>query len=153
MESDGVAGGLILTDGPWAGWSQWADPQPDTFLQAIGQGYLRSDAPGRAQVALATRSSHRNRNDSLHGGMIAAFADHAFFGGLWAMGHSDHLNGVTIDLTMQYLGAGMVGPILLADVELLRETGRMFFLRMLISQDGNAVAASTATIRKVSKPR
>lgn len=153
MASDGVAGGVVLTDGPWAGWSQWADPHPDTFLQAIGRGYMRGIAPGRAHVALETRSSHRNRLDTLHGGMIAAFADHAFFGGLWAMGHRDQVNGVTIDLTMQYLGAGKVGPNLLADVELLRETGRMLFLRMLITQDGATVAASTATIRKVTKPR
>ena len=42
---------------------------------------------------------------------------------------------------------------LVADVELLRETGRLMFLRMLITQDGAPVAASTATIRKASVPR
>jgi acyl-coenzyme A thioesterase PaaI-like protein len=151
--SDGVAGGVALTEGQWTGWAAWSDPHPDTFLQAIGRGYMRSDAPVRAQVALETRLSHRNRLDSLHGGFIAAFADHAYFGALWAMGHRAQVNGVTIDLSMQYLGSGRVGPVLLADVDLLRETGRLMFLRMLISQEGEPVAASTATIRKVSMPR
>jgi hypothetical protein len=49
---------------------------------------------------------------------------------------------------MQYLGAGRVGPLLLAQVDLLRETGRLLFLRLLMTQDGEPVAASTATIRK-----
>jgi acyl-coenzyme A thioesterase PaaI-like protein len=148
LASDGVAGGKPLTDGKWAGWTAWSDPYPDTFLQAIGDGYMRSDAPGRALVGLETRVSHRSRLDTLHGGFLAAFADHAYFGGLWAMGHKELVNGVTVDLSMQYLGAGKVGPDLIAEVELLRETGRMMFQRMLMTQDGAPVAASTATIRK-----
>lgn len=153
MASDGIAGGQPLTEGKWAGWAAWSDPHPDTFLQAIGRGYLKAVSPGKAHVALETRSSHRNRLDTLHGGMIAAFADHAFFGGLWAMGFEHQINGVTIDLSLQYLGAGKVGPDLLAEVELLRETGRLFFLRMLITQEGEPVAAATATLRKAPKPQ
>ncbi len=153
MASDGVAGGVLLTDGKWAGWTGWSDPHPDTFLQAIGRGYMRATGPNRAQVALETRSSHRNRIGTLHGGFLAAFADHAFFGGLWIMGLKDHANGMTIDLSMQYLGVGKVGPDLVAEVELLRETGRMLFLRMIMTQDGAPVAASSGTIRKVSAPK
>ena len=151
--SDGVAGGSPLAEGRWAGWARWSDPTPDTFLQAIGTGYMRSDGPGRALVALETRPSHRNRLDTLHGGFLAAFADHAYFGGLWIMGHTAQVNGVTIDLSMQYLGSGRVGPDLLAQVELLRETGRLMFMRMVLTQDDHMVAASTATIRKASVAR
>jgi acyl-coenzyme A thioesterase PaaI-like protein len=153
LASDGIAGGATLTEGKWAGWAAWSDPHPDTFLQAIGRGYMRSDAPGKALVGLETRANHRNRVDTLHGGFLAAFADHAYFGGLWVMGHKAQVNGVTIDLSMQYLGAGKVGPDLFADVEMLRETGRLFFLRMLITQDGQPVAASSATIRKAPAAR
>jgi acyl-coenzyme A thioesterase PaaI-like protein len=153
LTSDGVAGGQPLTDGKWAGWAAWSDPHPDTFLQAIGRGYMRAESATKALVGLETRSSHRNRLDSLHGGFLAAFADHAYFGGLWALGHVEQINGVTIDLSMQYLGSGKVGPDLFAEVELLRETGRLMFLRMLITQDGQPVAASTATIRKAPTPK
>ncbi|SEI79833.1 Acyl-coenzyme A thioesterase PaaI, contains HGG motif [Sphingobium sp. AP50] len=153
MTSDGVAGGKPLTEGKWAGWAAWSDPRPDTFLQAIGRGYMRGESATKALVGLETRSSHRNRLDSLHGGFLAAFADHAYFGGLWAMGHVEQINGVTIDLSMQYLGSGKVGPDLFAEVELLRETGRLMFLRMLITQDGQPVAASTATLRKAPTPK
>ncbi len=153
MTSDGVAGGRPLSEGKWAGWAAWNDPHPDTFLQAIGRGYLRAEGTARAQVALETRSSHRNRLDTLHGGFLAAFADHAYYCALWAMGHQAQINGLTIDLSMQYLGVGKVGPDLIAEVEILRETGRLFFLRLLMTQHGEAIAASTATIRKAPKPQ
>jgi len=153
LTSDGVAGGTALTEGKWAGWSAWSDPQPDTFLQAIGQGYMRVEGPGKALVALETRAGHRNRNNTLHGGFLAAFADHVYFGALWVLGHRSHVNGVTLDLTMQYLGAGKIGPDLLAEAEVLRETGRFFFVRLLITQEGQAVASSTATLRKASMPK
>ncbi|BBD96854.1 PaaI family thioesterase [Sphingobium amiense] len=150
MASDGVAGGEPLSEGEGAGWIAWSDPEPDTFHVAIGGARGRVLGPAKALVALATRRDHRNRLGALHGGFLAAFADHAFFVGLSAMGHRAHMEGVTVDLSMQYLGAGVVGPDLMAEVEILRETGRLYFLRMVISQDGNPVAASTATIRKGS---
>lgn len=153
LSSDGVPGGDTLTDGKWAGWMRWSDPQPDTFLQFIGTGYMRALAPARAQVALETRTGHRNRLDSLHGGMLAAFADHAYFCALWAMGHKAQITAVTIDLSMQYLAAGKVGPLLLAEVDLLHETGKLLFLRMLLTQESKAIASSMATIRKAPAPK
>jgi uncharacterized protein (TIGR00369 family) len=153
LTSEGVAGGVPLNEGKWAGWAVWSDPQPDTFIQSIGPGHMRATGPGKAVIALETRTNHRNRLDTLHGGFLAAFADHAYFGGLWIMGYEEQVNGVTLDLTMQYLGVGKVGPDLIAEVEVLRETGRLFFMRMLISQEGQAIAASTATVRKAPSPR
>ncbi|PZU12291.1 MAG: PaaI family thioesterase [Sphingobium sp.] len=142
-----------MKEGKWAGWAEWPNRHPNTFHDAIGQSRMRIAGPNKAVVALETRDTHRNRNGVLHGGFLAAFADHAFFAGLLVMGHEEHINGVTIDLSMQYLNAGAAGPDLWAEVELLRETGRLFFLRMLILQEGKPVAASTATVRKAPVSR
>lgn len=114
---------------------------------------MRVLGPAKAVIGLETQSRHRNRLDTLHGGFLAAFADHAYFGALWALGHVGQVNGVTIDLSMQFMGAGRVGPDLFAEVDLLRETGRMFFLRMTITQEDQPIAASSATLRKVASPR
>ena len=59
----------------------------------------------------------------------AGFADHAYFIALWAMGREDQMAALTIDLSMQYLGLGKRGLTMIADVELLKETGKMLFLR------------------------
>lgn len=98
---------------------------------------------------LEPRADHTNRVGGLHGGFLAAFADHAYFGALLAMGRPEQMDGgVTIDLSMQYCGPSSVGHWLKADVELMRETGRLFFMRLTIWQDDALVATSSATIRK-----
>lgn len=102
---------------------------------------------------LESRPSHANRLGALHGGFLAGFADHAYFAGLAAMGRAEQAAAVTIDLTMQYMAAGVVGPDLCADVELMRETGRMMFLRLTITQDNAVIVASTATVRKAPDPK
>ncbi len=97
---------------------------------------------------LETRPFHANRLGALHGGFLAAFADHAYFAALAAMGRPDQARAVTVDLVMQYCGSGRIGPDLCAEVELLRETGRMMFMRLRILQEEELVAASSATVRK-----
>ncbi len=55
---------------------------------------------------------------------------------------------VTLDLSTQFLGAGAVDIPLDAEVELLRETKRLLFLRGLVVQGNNRIAAFAGTIRK-----
>ncbi len=152
--SDGAGHLSPVAEGPWAGWSCWTDTAPGTFLDsAIGTSYSRSDAAGRATVMLESLPSHANRLGALHGGFLAGFADHAYFAALAAMGRPEQAAAVTVDLSMQYCGSGKIGPVLRAEVELLRETGRLMFLRLTISQDDDLIAASTATVRKAPEPK
>ncbi|SCW37229.1 uncharacterized domain 1-containing protein [Sphingobium faniae] len=142
-----------MADGPWAGWYRWPDPIEGTFLEPLGLSYFRSDAPGKATVMLESLPTHVNRLGALHGGFLATLADHAYFAGLAAMDRPEQVAAVTVDLTMQFCGAGSVGPPVRTEVEVLRETGRLLFMRLTMEQDGNLIAASTATIRKASAPK
>ncbi|MET0240435.1 MAG: PaaI family thioesterase [Sphingobium sp.] len=143
----------VVADGPWAGWIRHTDEEPDTYLSIIGPSYSRPDGVDRAIVAVDTRPVHRNRMGALHGGYLAAVADHVGFAALKALGRPEQLGGVTIDLQVQFLGSGKVGPALFADVEILKETGRLFFVRMTFRQDHGLVAAATATFRKAAGPK
>jgi acyl-coenzyme A thioesterase PaaI-like protein len=58
---------------------------------------------------------------------------------------------VTLDLSVQFIGAGVVGEPMDAEVELLKETGRLLFMRGLVLQGETRVAAFSGTIRKPSK--
>jgi uncharacterized protein (TIGR00369 family) len=142
-----------VSEGPWVGWLRWADPIPGTFLDSIGPSYSRGGEAGHAVVVLESRTSHANRMGALHGGFLAAFADHAYFAGLAAMGRPEQARAVTVDLGIQYCGSGKIGPHLRANVELLRETGRLMFLRLTMFQDDELIAASTATVRKAPAPQ
>ncbi|HEX7857450.1 MAG TPA: PaaI family thioesterase [Sphingobium sp.] len=142
----------VIAEGAWAGWIRHTDEEPDTYLSIIGPSFSRPEGPNRATVAVDTRPVHRNRMGALHGGYIAAVADHVGFAALKALGRPEQLGGVTIDLQVQFLGSGRVGPPLFAEVEILKETGRLFFVRMTFRQsEDHLVAAATATFRKVSE--
>lgn len=140
----------IIESGPRAGWISWSEPDFQGFLQVVGPSFARRTRKNAADVAIATRVEHGNRLGALHGGFLAGFADHAYFAALTAMERDDLVAGITVDLTMQFFGTGTIGPDLEASVEVLRETGRLLFMRLIISQEGNEIAASTATIRKPS---
>lgn len=60
---------------------------------------------------------------------------------------------MTLDLNSHFVGAGKVGQPLDAEVEIIRETGRLMFLRGLVVQAGETVCAFTGTIRKTPAPR
>jgi len=82
-----------------------------------------------------------------------AFIDCALFAGAHGCGVLTVGTAQTIDCNVQFVGPGRPGTPLDAEVELLRETGRMLFLRGLLVQDDTTVAAFSATIRKPSPPK
>ena len=124
MEAGEKAIARRVTDGPRAGWLQWMEPVPDTFLTLLGPIYSQPDGAVRAIVELEPRVHHRNRLGSLHGGFLAAFADHAYFSAMVAVGRPAQASAVTVELSMQYMAAGRADHILRAQVELTRTEQR-----------------------------
>ena len=57
---------------------------------------------------------------------------------------------MTLDLSAQFIGGPRIGDPIEAQVELLRETGRMLFLRGLVVQDDQPMASFSGTVRKSS---
>jgi acyl-coenzyme A thioesterase PaaI-like protein len=57
---------------------------------------------------------------------------------------------VTLDCSAQFLSPGEIGHPLDAEVELMRETGRLAFFRGRVLQDETLVAAFTGTLRKMA---
>ena len=76
------------------------------------------------------------------------FIDVALFGASRVFGLIEAGTAVTLDLSVQFIGAGKTGVMMEAEVELLRETRRLLFLRGLVVQDEETVAAFSGTIRK-----
>ena len=86
-----------------------------------------------------------------HGRAILNLIDMSFFAGGYMAGFAD-VEAVTLDTSVQFIGAGQLGAPLDAEVELLRETGRLAFFRGLVVQDGATVASYAGTLRKM-RPR
>ncbi|HVI97642.1 MAG TPA: PaaI family thioesterase [Sphingomonas sp.] len=128
----------------------WALSDSTRFNSLLGPFLLRMEN-GAARVRMTPRHEHSNLQDNLHGGALLAFIDIALFAASRGFGVIEAGTAVTLDLSVQFIGAGKVGAPIEAQVELLRETGRLLFLRGLVVQGDGKVASFSGTIRKPTR--
>lgn len=131
------------------GWHRWRFRDETRYNAFLGPMLVRVEGEV-ARVRIVPGRQHSNMRDRVHGGALLGFMDVALFAAARGFGVIGAGGAVTLDLAAQFIGAGALGEPLEARVELLRETGRMLFLRGLVVQDGQPVIASfTATLRKM----
>jgi uncharacterized protein (TIGR00369 family) len=132
------------------GWHQWRNQDRTRFNAAFDPLFVRVEGDV-ARIQLNPQHWQSNLHGRLHGGAVLAFIDMAVFAGAHALGASGAMNGMTIDLATQFVGGASLDRPVEARVELLRETGRLLFMRGLLVQEGQPTVASfTATLRKAS---
>jgi acyl-coenzyme A thioesterase PaaI-like protein len=130
------------------GWMSWKATIPDAFHNSLGDIAVRPEGDGRARVRWWPEGNVANVRGGIHGGAILGFLDIALFAGARACGVADAATSATIDCSCQFLGPASMGEPVDAAVELLRETGRLVFLRGTLEQ-GGPVAAFSAVLRKI----
>jgi uncharacterized protein (TIGR00369 family) len=131
------------------GWLSWKLQDETRFNgQVLGKMLVKPEGEGRARVRMFPERKHTNLTDNLHGGTILSLIDVALFAGSRMFGLIDAGTAVTLDLNTQFLAAGKMGIPLDCEVELLKETRRLLFLRGLVVQGEERVAAWSGTIRK-----
>jgi uncharacterized protein (TIGR00369 family) len=131
------------------GWKRWQFRDATRFNAFIEPLFVRME-DGIARVRMHPERRHSNMRDAVHGGALLGFMDVALFAASRGFGVIGAGGAVTLDLSAQFIGAGRWGEPLEARIELLRETGRMLFLRGLVVQDGQPTIASfTGTLRKM----
>lgn len=134
------------------GWLTWQLRDERRYnTQVLGKLLVRPGDIGKAWVRMFPELRHSNFSDNVHGGIVMGFIDVSLFAAARLFGTVDVGTAVTVDLSVQFIGAGKIGVPLDAEVELLRETGRLLFLRGLVLQDEGKVAAFSGTIRKPGK--
>ena len=132
------------------GWMTWALSDPTRFNSFLGPFLLKVEG-GVARVRMTPRHEHSNLQDNLHGGALLGFIDVALFAASRGFGLIEAGTAVTLDLSVQFIGAGKMDDAVEAQVELLRETGRLLFLRGLVVQGEATIAGFSGTIRKPSR--
>jgi uncharacterized protein (TIGR00369 family) len=133
------------------GWYIWDLIDPSRYNgQALGKMIIRSAGSAKARLRMYPEHRHSNLLDSIHGGATLGFIDVALFGAAGMFGLIEIGTAVTLDLSVQFIGAGKIGEPLDAEVELLKETKRLLFMRGLVLQGEHRVAAFSGTIRKPS---
>lgn len=133
------------------GWHSWRLRDTTRYNAFLGKLIVQRDG-ALARVRMFPRRKHSNLGDNLHGGTTLGFIDVALFAASRMFGLIEGGSAVTLDLSTQFMAAGRIDEPLDAEVELLRETRRLLFLRGLVVQGDNRVAAFSGTIRKSASP-
>ena len=138
----------FVPDTKHPGWHVRPASQDDRFLDLFGTMRVRVEPDGKARIRLDPQRRHRNLHEAVHGGFTMAFVDQALFIGPTALGIEGAIGGVTIDTATQFFAPLLIDKPIDAVVEILRETGRMIFIRGIMEQDGVAAIAFSGTIKK-----
>ncbi|WP_293880134.1 PaaI family thioesterase [Sphingomonas sp.] len=134
------------------GWRTWTLSDPTRFNSLLGKMLVRRDGD-LARVRMFPGHVHTNLMGNVHGGALLGFIDVSLFAGARVFGLIDAGAAVTLDLSVQFIGGGRSNEPLDSEVELLRETGRLLFLRGIVHQAHGKVAAFAGTVRKPSPKR
>ena len=130
------------------GWKRWSINDPTRFNAVFGPLSVKIE-DGVARVRIVPQPMHSNLRDHVHGGALLGFIDMAIFAAARSFGVVVAGTAATLDLSTQFIaGAPIADGAIEARVELLRETGRLLFVRGLIVQGEAVIASFTATIRK-----
>ncbi len=134
-----------------AGWIHWNLNDDSRFNAILGDIQVKFGSP--ALVRMFPEQRHTNIEENLHGGTTLAFLDIALFAGCRGLNLNLGHGPVTLDVSCQFVGAGKAGSPLIAEIELVRETYRMVFLRGRMLQNlanypNHIVASFTGLVKK-----
>lgn len=132
------------------GWKRWGLKNSDRYNSFLGDMMVRVE-DGTCRVRMLPERRHSNLGNNVHGGAMLGFIDVSLFAAARSFGLIAAGTAVTLDLNTHFMGAGRIDDMLEARVELLRETGRLLFMRGLVVQDDGPVAEFSGTIRKPTK--
>ena len=137
------------------GWHTWQLNDTTRFNSWMFPRLLvRRDVDGKARLRMFPEHRHTNLGNNIHGGTVMALVDIALFACSRQLGIIEAGTAVTLDLNVQFIGAGKPGEPCDAVTELLKETRRLVFLRGIVEQEpGGIIAAFSGTIRKPTAPR
>jgi acyl-coenzyme A thioesterase PaaI-like protein len=135
------------------GWWTWDVAGEERYNATLGKLLVRAEGERRARCRMFPETLQSNLGNVVHGGAILTFIDMALYAGGTLAGMSDVSYAVTLELGCQFIDAAQLGTPLDCSVELLRETGRLAFLRGTVEQEGRIAASWTGTLRKGGERR
>lgn len=133
------------------GWSTWR-LRDDTRFNSVVLGEMLVRVEGdKCRLRMFPERKHTNLQNMIHGAITLSLIDVSLFAAMRTLTGGDAGPAVTLELSTHFIGAGLPDRPLDAVVEVLRETGRMLFMRGEVVQDDHLVAAFSGMIRKASR--
>ena len=129
----------------WYGWNLKDDGRFNSTV--LGELRVRV-GDERVRLRMFPERKHANLQDIVHGATTLALIDVSLFAAMHLLGRDESGMALTLELSTQFVGAGRIGTPLDSVVEVVRETGRLMFLRGDVVQGEDGVAAFSGIVRK-----
>lgn len=132
------------------GWRHWNLKDPTLFNGAVmGRLITRVDPDGKARLRMFPERRHENLQGIIHGAVTLALIDISLFTTMHNIGSGNAGPSVTLELSTQFVGGGDPKRPLDAVTEIVRETGKLVFVRGMVEQEGDVVASFSGIVRKM----
>lgn len=130
------------------GWNHW-NLKDDTLFNGAVMGKLITRAEGnKCRLRMFPERRHENLQGIIHGAITLSLIDISLFTTMYVVGSGNAGPSVTLELSTQFIGGGDPGRPLDAVTEIMRETGKLVFVRGEVLQEDDCVAAYSGIIRK-----
>ncbi|WP_394269352.1 PaaI family thioesterase [Qipengyuania sp.] len=134
------------------GWNHWNLKDTSLFNGAVmGRLIARRDPNGMARLRMFPERRHENVQGIIHGAVTLSLIDISLFTTMHTIGSGNAGPSVTLELSTQFVGAGDPSRPLDAVSEIVRETGKLVFVRGTVEQDETTVAAFSGIVRKMNR--
>ncbi len=131
------------------GWYTWNLIDRTRYNTAVlGDMWVRRDGE-YCRLRMFPKRHHTNLGDNIHGAITLGLVDIALFATMHTVGSGNAGPSVTVELSTQFVCAGDPEQPLDAVTEIVRETGRMLFLRGQAVQGDAVVASYSGIVRKM----
>ncbi len=117
----------------------------DTAEDHIGPFFFYMDGP-HPRTAFRVRGEHANAHNTIHGGILVAFADYTVC--LGANGGTQE-SSATISLHSEFLAPAHVGDLLLGEGEVTRRGHSLVFARARLLVGERVVLTASAVIKRL----
>lgn len=132
------------------GWYSWNLIDRTRYNTAVlGDMWVRRE-DDKCRLRMFPKRHLTNLGDNIHGAATLGLIDIALFATMHTIGSGNAGPSVTVELSTQFVGAGDPERPLDAVSEIVRETGKMLFLRGLCVQGGDIVASYSGIVRKMN---
>lgn len=122
--------------------SEGLDPAEDH----IGPFYFKREEKGM-QYAFRAGQQHCNAMGYVHGGVLMTFADFALC--MEATDGYQEESCVTVSFSSEFVSAGLIGNMHICEVEKVKKTGSLVFLRGVVKTEGDVVLSFSSVVKRI----
>lgn len=135
------------------GWHHWNLKDATLFNSAVmGKLITRVDPDGKARLRMFPKRHHENLQGIIHGAITLSLIDISLFVTMHRIGTGNAGPSLTLELSTQFVGGGDPARPMDAVTEIVRETGKLVFVRGMVEQGSDTIASFSGIVRKM-QPR